>query len=542
MAIFTIKRINTPLFGSVQQGGEPWHAEYSAAGIHTHINIDDHSLDAVCAALGLDGSAATSDAERYVTGRYRECADGMHGTALGDFGEILTYLLLRKDGFEVFRIKSYTNESNDEEEEGRKFPTPDYIVIRDEEPIAYEVKSTEGLQYLALHQTAKRWTYLQPCSSIAVCRKRALPQLGWVAGKFNIQKHKLRQRNGEIVPFPSKAGTAVAVVVFDGRLDQLRGNAKKYKTPADCRKENRDCWTCVPKGQHIEHVTMPNSPGKLSFSGGSNENAIDVLRAYERWKQALDIYDVAAARHTLEKLLGALEGWFGSNETNEPETLRDFWSVYLRDSMRARGMKTNLEMPSSASDLQRYGVAAQGLQDVTETREVEQAAHATMVQEAVASFDHRVKASTEARDSPDRRVTMSMSATVEKLDFWLMSHSWWEGRTIDDEQTSIAVADDLLVLVLEAIGGTPRYKPVRGLQMTELTARVGETTLQFGWSLKQAYVARSVTDRYNDSRKIHPSAWHILLDVLESGDPRAMLTVMRDGRARLRIGREIFQP
>lgn len=545
MAKFQIMRIETPLFGAVEQSGEePWYAEFSSSGTTTSIELDKASLSAVCDAIGLDGVGATVDAERYVNGEFSESADGIHGTSLGDFGEILTYLLLRSDQMEVVRIKSYANETNDDEEndedENSKFPTPDFIVIRNGKPTAFEVKSTEGLPYVALRDKVKKWKLLQPCSSVVVCRKRALPQLGWIGGECTAQKHKLRQRDGQLVPFPSEAGAAVAVLAFDGRLDKLRGDAKKYKTPVTCRNSTRDCWTCVPSGQHLVHVVMPNSPGKLSFSGGG-KRAIDVLRAYERWAQSLDAHDVIAAQDTLSVLLAALAEWFQSDEINEPDTLRDFWSVYLRDSMRARGMAFDLEMPSSTTDLARYGIAPRVVGQADKTREAEWGEFCSLVSQASTSAPRLQMVSAEHWDFRGRPVTISMSTSARTLDFHLMSHSWWEKRTIDDERIALEEADNLLSLVLEAIAGPSRYKPISALQMSELGARVGDSTVKLGWSLQRVHLGNPITIAYQEWWRGRPAAWRNLLEVLASGDVGARLTVHRDGRIMLRVEHGIFQ-
>jgi hypothetical protein len=235
------------------------------------VLIDDAALNIVADDLGLDAEGIALDAQRYVGGQYRQKAMGFSGGRLGDFGEILTYLLWRMDGKSIERVVDGVRPQDVPANARFTFPEPDYIVRTPTgAPGVLEVKSRELLKFqplLQLHsrpagQRGHRW--LQPCDRVAECANEALSQLGSTVAPG----HGLELRSGKRIPFPANYGVAVAVLMHDGRLAGLIGNGKRFKTPPPCRESvpARDCWACAGDGTVAADavvVEMANRPDHL---------------------------------------------------------------------------------------------------------------------------------------------------------------------------------------------------------------------------------------------------------------------------------------
>ncbi len=61
-------------------------------------------MELIADELELDAEGLAADASRYVGGLYRPKARGMGGSQLGDFGDVITFLLNRSSGSEIVRL------------------------------------------------------------------------------------------------------------------------------------------------------------------------------------------------------------------------------------------------------------------------------------------------------------------------------------------------------------------------------------------------------------------------------------------------------
>lgn len=368
MPAFNVKRVQTSLFGVIEAANQsPWLGAFAGSGSTISIDLDDGALDLLAEELELDADGLAADAERYVGGLYRAKARGMGGSRLGDFGEVIAFLLNRGSGSEIVRVVSWRRGPG-QPIKGSRFPQPDFLVRQAGTTRALEVKSTEAFDFVDLRDTSKKWTWLQPCGAVTLCRSQALPQLGYVNGTFTPQQHSLLVRGGDVVPFPVGNGEAIAVLAVDGRIGSLRGESK-YKTPKPCRQAGRSCWACVDEECDVIVVQMPNAPGRLSLAGDSERWSKAWFDAYRRWGQALAARDSAATASAVLELSESMQAWSGEFEQaqrldelgladgkhDEPATvLRAFWGSYLGDAMRTRGVA--VEVPEGLGLLSGRGL------------------------------------------------------------------------------------------------------------------------------------------------------------------------------------------
>lgn len=541
---FEVKQVTVPLFGVVEAPDQAaWLSSFAAAGATTQVQVDNAALNLIADELELDADGLAEDAERYVSGRYRVKARGMGGSRLGDLGEILTFLVNQVRGSEIVRVVSWRAGAG-QAVKGSRFPQPDFIV-RDANgsAAALEVKSTEAFDFIDLRDAPKKWTWLQPCSSVAGCREQALPQLAYVAGALTPQQHSLVVRAGTVVPFPVGKGVAAAVVAVDGRTEGLRSDPK-FKTPKTCRDANRSCWSCIPSGCHFVLVTMPNAPGMLSLAGTAGERAANWLPAYRRWSQALAARDLLAVRESVGALSEAVSTWLASPDLPQPEVLRAFWGSYLHDAMRSRGL--DVAVPGQLGNLTGpvfdFGWSPAPLAEPTNRESsIEEIARVIGdAQESLAPF------TMSARLRGDDRAEGSLSVGLagDFVGFRLASDTWWTAGAIENTDSASAVATRLLSAALEA-SGLPVTPDRGGFALREVVAQVGENTVRLGWESKP------VTPRSTSWRSLlrywpfwfEPEGWTwppwpVLLAL---GDPRVRLRVRRDGRAELRVHKTLLR-
>lgn len=128
MPTFQIKRVYTSLFGVIEAANQsPWLGAFAGSGATTTIDLDDGALDLIAEELELDAEGLAGDAERYVQGQYRAKARGMEGSQLGDFGEVIAFLLNRGSGSEIIRVVSWRRGPG-QPIKGSRFPQPDFLV------------------------------------------------------------------------------------------------------------------------------------------------------------------------------------------------------------------------------------------------------------------------------------------------------------------------------------------------------------------------------------------------------------------------------
>jgi hypothetical protein len=336
MQIFRIKHLQVPLFGTIDVAGdalEPWWTTFASPNSRIEVSIDDVVLDFVADELELDADGLIASASRYVAGEYRSKAKGLGGGQLGDFGELIAYLVYRaRPRTSIVRIVSW-RKGVEQTVKGNKFPHPDFLVRDDRGDVAVEVKSTEAFDFKAL-EPINRWRALHPCFGVVSCRREALPQLGWVKGERTENRHRVVLRDGRVVPFPAAHGEAVAVLAQDGRVSALRLNPR-YKTHKPCRQRARSCWTCIEPDDHVVMTTMPNEPGYLSLAGGADDNG-RWFHTYRRWAEALQTNERSAVNETTRALVTATGEWASQRRRAETDILRGFWGSYLRDILNAR--------------------------------------------------------------------------------------------------------------------------------------------------------------------------------------------------------------
>ncbi len=537
MPTFEIKQIQVPLFGVVEsQNQAAWLNAFSTPTTTTPIQIDEGALDIIADELELDGQGLIADAERYVNGSYRAKARGLSGSRLGDLGEVLAYLVNRVLGRKIVRVVSW-RAGIGQTIKGSRFPQPDFIV-EDENgsAAALEVKSTEALDFVGLRDAPKRWTWLQPCSSVAGCREQALPQLAYVAGAQTLQQHSLVMRAGPVVPFPVGKGVATAVVAVDGRTNALRSDPK-FKTPKICRQASRDCWSCIPSACHFVLVTMPNAPGRLSLAGAGGEGPAGWLRAYKRWSQALAARDIFAVRLTVGILSETVTTWLASRDLSEPEVLRAFWGTYLHDAMRSRGL--DVEVPRQLGDLSRPALGFEW-SPAPLAKPASREASIEEIARVIGGYDQESLAAfvLSARLRRDDRPADSLSVGVsgDFVEFRLASDTWWTTGAVETIENASAVATRLLSVALEA-SGFPMAADSGGVPLREVVAQVGDQAIRLGWESKPAPL-RSVSWRSwlrHWPFWFEPDPWPPWPVLLALGDPRVRLQVLRDGRADLRV-------
>ncbi len=85
----------------------PWLGAFAGSGATTSIDLDDAAVDLIADELELEAEGLAADATRYVGGLYRPKARGMGGSRLGDFGEVIAFLLNRGSGSEIVRVVSW---------------------------------------------------------------------------------------------------------------------------------------------------------------------------------------------------------------------------------------------------------------------------------------------------------------------------------------------------------------------------------------------------------------------------------------------------
>jgi hypothetical protein len=544
MTTFNLKQVTVPLFGAVETNTDHWLDAFSM-GATTPVQIDSAAFDLIADELELDAEGLAGDADRYVSGAYRTKARGMGGARLGDLGEILAFLVNRAvHGREIVRVVSWRADVG-QTVKGSRFPQPDFIFSDSGNPLAaLEVKSTEAFDFTDLRDTKKKWTWLQPCSSVSGCRAQALPQLAYVNGSFTPQLHSLRVRNGNVVPFPVGKGVAAAVVAVDGRINTLRTDAR-FRTPKNCRESGRNCWSCVSATCHFALVTMPNAPGALSLAGASRDSSADWLRAYRRWSEALAARDLFAVRSTLGPLGEAISVWLDRSEVHEADVLRAFWFSYLGDAMRTRGF--DIEAPRQLGEL-RLDELGFGWSPARLPPNPIREASLEEVQRLLGDQDAQVFDSPfmlSVRLAGDRQPNESLAVGVvgDFFVFRLASSAWWSGEGVASTDAASGTAERLFAV---ALGTTDPRLPAPGkpLPLQELVAHVGEQAIPLGWESKSDMLGSEGLWRrwadwpfwfVPDRRGRLP--WPALLAL---GDPRTRLRVLRDGRAELRVHKTLL--
>ncbi|MDY7226984.1 hypothetical protein [Hyalangium rubrum] len=547
MTTFNIKQINVPLFGVVENPNQvPWHTAFAGTGNLVPVSIDTTALDFIADELELEATDLIAGAERYVQGHFRSKARGLGGSQLGDFGEVLTFVINRAvPGREILRVFSWRPGASPVAK-GSRFPQPDFIVRDNGQLSALEVKSTEAFNYQDLLPT-RRWTWLQPCSYVSPRRDEALQQLGYSGQTLTPQQHSLEIQNGMVVPFPVSQGRAVVVLAHDGRVSALR-NDSRYKTPPDCRGATppRDCWSCVAKGHDAVVVSMPNMPGWLSLGDDGKGEQGHWFRAYQRWTQALRTREMSAAQRTSSELATAVNAWLeGERPERDGQILRAFWGSYLGDALRHHGL--NVELGTALPDLGKVAPAF-NWEPVPMTEPPVREGSMEELQRALAEgpektstrwFSTRVPSSEGSKQETE---TLALGLTEQAIVFNFVSRAWWHGRELERDEEASQVAARIVSLAQDLWRGNAYVRHPQSIPLRRIVVRVGDREILFGWKPETSpdgWWRRWEQLLWADAHfwPYQDPSWYGLL---AHDDSRVRLRVHRDGRADLRVLRSVW--
>ena len=460
----------------------------------TDLVIDEPGLHAVAEELELDADMVVLDAKRYVDGKYRPKAAGFSGGRLGDFGEVLTYVVKLAEGVAIERVvgargATATTDQDDDDSAGVSFPFPDFVVSESATLRALEVKATELLDYqrlLAVHRRPdprKGYRWLQPCDGVTHARARALRQLGLELDPDG--GYDLLTRSGSRVPFPTPEATAVAVLVRDGRVDELVANEKRFKTPKGCREGHwRNCWDCI--GDHrsklgVALVEMPNERGLISSLPSEGAGEAWFL-AYRHWARALWSYVPGSIDLKTRALLNATEEWLRIVEGHsEFPFLRAYWHAAVEHLARRRGIEAAWASVEPAVPHVHVLFAEETGSDVFVTP-VGDADQAATTFDRVRGTRRRVALeSVDGLGSVSILVDPSGHAEVRAL------APFWSRREVDSTREAQEFVANLWEIVTRVFARfpltltTPTVSPV--------TARLGERELSLGWAMDFALTA-----------------------------------------------------
>ncbi len=530
----TVRQVPARLFGDIG-GSDPasFYDTFSAPGSTRRIELGDDLYDHIEDRLGCDVEDEARALRRFVhPPGYRGNAAPIDGTMQGNATEVVSFIVASLDGFSPTRIVSYERGSGADD-----FPQPDFIVQKDGEVGALEVKSTQALDYNRLRVVRDpgfdSWRRLAPCRRTAPARQRALRQLGYVDDIPREQSHMLREHGGRIVPFPSSFGIAHVHLVRDARLDSMRHHPR-LKVPTLCRSAGRNCWSCLDAPRpgsaqtspaHLTLVDFRNAPKVLVMHEASSSGW---LTKYRRWSEALWARDPVATGPLQSKLAARIEQWLEElpNAADLRPHLRGWWDWYLGGVARANGMSEvaaspRFELPELIFRRREQEEFEPRMPEVAEIQAQELPGWARL----------RGEADWSARfGEADSHVVTAQHGVL------LIRHlpkEWWEGVEVTQERaTEIAKS---MVRTLFAVSSDIVVSSVQlGSGLRELNASDDDKSSFLGWR----YLPDG--DRPTDIL-VHGDFPFALASpatiALSLRDPRCALGVHADGRAYLRVPR-----
>jgi hypothetical protein len=473
---FRVKRIDTNLFGVVEADNqEPFWKLFEAGGT-TAIQLDAATFASIGVDLGLHLDHVAEDLHDYVKGHYRPTEESPGGNRLGDFAEAIAYLVLRDAQEDVVRVVG-ADRGPRQQIKGTDFPQPDYIVRRKGKSGCVEVKGTDALDFLEL-DAVENWKLLKPCGQVAVCRSRALPQLGYPQPTQPrvAYAHRLRLRDDKTITFPVDFGAGVGLLARDGRIDALENDAR-FRTPPACRNAKRECWKCMKASNewiHLTSVWMHNEPGKLDVLGSGREGD-GWLRAYVRWGQAVWSREADAAGDATSKLVKLTEAWIEERGRTIPvkRSLRQGWESYARACLADRGLWPVAAETSFAGVLGEERFTQEDALRRPDEPHVEVQGREAPIRWDIAQGPRRLSV---ARAGHDDSYSMFISGT--RWHIRLASNQWWRGAKVTKEEAQ-KIATRLIALG-RRLFDTPALPEV-AVPLVPVRARVGDTEISLGW-------------------------------------------------------------
>jgi hypothetical protein len=441
------------------------------------VEVDEQSLALIADNMGLHADSIVAEAASYVSGEFRAKAKGFSGSRLGDFGEILTYLVRSNDGESIERV----DDALDAADLGG-YPRPDFITLIRGQLNGVEVKSTEAVDYqdlLDLHRLpadSRHHCQLKPCRALKPLRDDALRQLGFTN---EVTATQVVVHSGAVLPFPIKKGIAVGVLVRDGRIDSLVPDQRRFRTGPVCVRQARNCWLCLgtDKSQAAAiMVEMPNEPGRLPILDDAGQGA-EWFAAYRNWRQALWAFVPGSAAIKGSALLAATRAWTARIADGGAlgQRLLEHWTKTLIRSAHERGivlneiqegLRENLDADPGGDER----VRRVALQDAPR-----------LVQQAIAAGDRARFALEPAGDAGSAGVLVD----GRMLDVATLSHQW-PAAGISQEQATVIMGGSLaLVAKLIGEGDVRSRDPAHLPELKPVTANINGHALPLGWVVEE---------------------------------------------------------
>jgi len=548
MASFLAKQIAMPLFGVVDdQAKLRGKFSGSATGVGP-FDVQDGDVGHVAEHVGIDATDDVNALKRFVSGGWHPAADPPGPTVLGNFGEMLTYLYLRRQGERPLRVVSYRRGGAPATADD--FPMPDFLLEADEALGCLEVKTSSPLNYLDARDvvgSANRhvWRQLAPCKTIPGHWSEALRQLGRTDAAATAPLHDLVLRDERVLRFPSDFGIAHVHLVRDGRMDALRNhpNAARLKTPPTCVKLGRTCWTCMeatsgtppsPRLVDVVSIHMHNEPGRLVLLGSGSPEAQRTWReAYEGWSRALWARDPVVARPFDERLVEATEMWLEGTALASSEdalaVVRGGWDRYLGAEAISRGLREVGVRQRFPEDRMRSALDREKAADSSEPEvDIQDAVPPGLFAEPVV---RRVRI---LRDG----AAFTILADRETIEIRTLRES--SAQPLLDEGARTTKV--LVRVALETLHGIRAQEIVVRGGPGAVTIRYDGQSFALGWRFRARVepwgVVAIVADESGPSRYV-VTPWMVALNL---GDPRTALGGYDDGRAYLRLPRDLATP
>lgn len=535
---FRVREIEIPLFGVIEKGHPPEELfrRFAEHATTSKLVVDNNVYEIVADQLELDSEGVVYDLRRYVNGEYRSKSKGPGGNRLGDFAEVVTFLYLRRQ-MDIARVVGW-KAAGGQVIKGGEFIQPDFVVSQGPLQGCLEVKSTEALEYRDLLRMS-HWRGLKPCKNIKPLRAEALRQLAYDQNGKAWQPEHFLKVGKKAVPFPTDFAIAVAVLVRDGRLDDLEAD-KNYKTPPVCSSLGRNCWSCLrvddDDAAHVTLVRMTTDPCGVASSGDESRPRHGSERswfgAYRRWEEAIWSRESDAVKATADRLDMHTREWFAEALQNQPDAARrrtaerfeEAWLQYMSEAAAQRGLE------DAAPE------AARGRFDVQQVQRRRPRVIRGAREEVIA--DSPVEPTEVSRYNVELlehdnfgRSTVAVERSRDLLDMRMCSGAWWSDRTIEDYEAAV-IARNLLRfgLQMERSRLANEHLP---LELDRVLEPWGNRRELVGWAIRPWWrSAASDWGRFFGRQGSSPPSW---LPAVFGDAQRARLFVFPDGRAHLRV-------